>query len=341
AVVDGAVVRIGVLRIDLLDPEPALHLLEVRAEHLRRERETLGAAPVLENVIGSAVARRPVHDGTAADSAPLQHLDGEVGRRPVAAVLVEARVRRRLLHVEVRLGVAAAFLEHHHLRAGARETGRHHRAARTAPDDADVGFQHHVLVAVRPDHWRAPSTDFTSSYGGPGYPTLAYVSGAEKNSAQQSRFIAWYPVRCSASRDVCQRRRCASCCSGDIAVKGRGGPPCSALKSALSKSASSRFRSLRSFSGSGARNASARAATAIWAGVGPPDGFSSASTRSATAAQIEYSAGVKNRRGRCAGSSRSLVLRSASGTEPAMASRVAPTTLFFNRRRRDSGTCAV
>ena len=173
AVVDGAVVRIGVLRIDLLDPEPALHLLEVRAKHLRSEREPLAAAPVLENVIGRAVARRPVHDGTAANRAPLQHLDGEVGRRPVAAVLVEARVCRRLLHVEVRLGVVAAFLEDHHLRAGARETGRDHRAARTAPDDADVGLQHHVLVAVRPDHWRAPGTDFTSSYGGPGYPTLA------------------------------------------------------------------------------------------------------------------------------------------------------------------------
>src|SRR5207248_11121102 len=71
AVVDGAVVGIGVLGIDLLNPESALYFLEVRAEHLRGQRQPLGAAPVLEDAIWSAVAGGPVHDGAAADRAPL------------------------------------------------------------------------------------------------------------------------------------------------------------------------------------------------------------------------------------------------------------------------------
>ena len=163
AVVDGAVVRIGVLVVDLADPEPLLHFLEVRPQHLGGQRQPFGAAPVVEDGVRRAVARGPVHDRPAAYRAPLQHLHREVRGRPVSAVLVEARKRRRLLHVELVLGVVAAFLEDHHAGPRSREPRSHHRAPRTAADDADVGPDHDVPVAFGVDHRRDPSTDFTSS----------------------------------------------------------------------------------------------------------------------------------------------------------------------------------
>src|SRR5712691_4716348 len=157
--------------------------------------------------------------------------------------------------------------------------------------------------------------------------------------AQESRFIAWNPVRRMARRDVCQERRCSSCCAGSIFVKGRGGPPMRKLNKALSKSARSCFRSLRSFSGRGERKASALPATSTCPGAGEGaigSGPSRARTRSATAAQMEYSAGVKKSSLRPGGGSRSFVLRNASGTAPAAASNTAPPTVFLSRPLRDS-----
>src|SRR5438094_2904986 len=148
-------------------------------------------------------------------------------------------------------------------------------------------------------------------------------------------------------REVAQAVRWASCSAGLIRVNGRGGPPVAKLNSALSNRASSCFRSFALAGSSGARNASALPATSTSEGGGAAGrvfrtpaswgGTSAApraSTRSATAAKTEYSAGVKNRSGLRAG--RSLVLRNASGTAPAAASSAAPATVFFNRPRRVS-----
>src|SRR5712692_7366233 len=130
-------------------------------------------------------------------------------------------------------------------------------------------------------------------------------------------------------REVAQRSRCASCSAGSIRVNGRGGPPVSTLKSALSNTASSCLRSFALAASSGARNASALPATSSAAGAGAPGRARStpasscgtsaaprARTRSATAANTEYSAGVKNRSGWRG--TRSCVLRSASGTARAL-----------------------
>jgi hypothetical protein len=165
--------------------------------------------------------------------------------------------------------------------------------------------------------------------------------------AAVSRFSAWNPVRRTAIRDVAHRSRCASCSCGLICVNGRGGPPVARLKSALSKSKRSCFSSFALAASIGARNASALPATSRSAALGgagrrcaiatSSGGMSAeprASTRSATAAKMEYSSSVKN----CSGAraSRSRVLRSASGTAPAAASRTAPPIVFLRNPRRVS-----
>src|SRR5436305_1187246 len=119
----------------------------------RTVRPVCSCVPGWSTSATTACARLPVHSMRRARQsawtvAPLQDRDGEVGCRPVAAVLVEARIGGRLLHVELGLGVVAAFLEDDDGRARGSQPGGHHRSAGAAPDDADVGAQDEVLLEV-------------------------------------------------------------------------------------------------------------------------------------------------------------------------------------------------
>ena len=174
AVVEGAVVRIDVVEIDFADAEPLLHLLEVRPQRRRRQLRSFLFAPEREHVVGSAEARRPVHHRPAADGTALQDRDGEIGGRAIAAVLIQPRIRGRLLHVELGLGVVAAFLEDDDLRARFRQTRSHDRSTGPASHHAEVGREDEIpadlVAADNPAHGRLRDafTVRTSSYGGPG-----------------------------------------------------------------------------------------------------------------------------------------------------------------------------
>ena len=173
-VVERPVVGVDLLEIDFLDPEPPLDLLEVGSQSLWRQHGALLVAPEGEHVVGSAEARGPVHHRAAADRASLQDRDGQIGGRPVPAVLVQPRIGGRLLHVELVLAVVAALLEHHHARPRLREARGDDRAAGPAPDDADVGREEQVLAHLVAAHDAAhgrPLAAFTvrtNSSGGPG-----------------------------------------------------------------------------------------------------------------------------------------------------------------------------
>ena len=121
----------------------------MRAQRLGRNARAVLVAPAGDDVIGSAEAGGPVDHRAAADRAPLQDGDGEVGGRPVPAILVEARIGRRFLHVEFGPGVVTALLEHHDARAGGGEAGGDDGASGAAPDDADIGFQDEIALDVR------------------------------------------------------------------------------------------------------------------------------------------------------------------------------------------------
>ena len=149
AVVQEAIVRVRVLEVHLGDSETLLYLLEMRSQRFRRNASAVLLAPAGDDVLRRTEAGGPVDHGAAADGAPLQDRHGEIGRRPVPAVLVQARVGRRFLHVELGLGVVATLLEHDHARARRGEPRRHDGAARPAADDADVGFQDQVSLDVR------------------------------------------------------------------------------------------------------------------------------------------------------------------------------------------------
>ena len=84
-----------------------------------------------------------------ADGTALEDGDGEIGGRPVSAILVEARIGRRLLHVELGLGVVAAFLEDDDARTGGSQARGNDGASRSASDHAHVGPQEEVLLDVR------------------------------------------------------------------------------------------------------------------------------------------------------------------------------------------------
>ena len=151
----------------------------MRPQRLRGELGSFLLAPEREHVVGSAEAGGPVHHRPAADRAALQDGDGEIRGRAVSAVLVQPRVGSRFLHVELGLGVVAAFLEDDDLRAGVRETRCHDRAAGAAAHHAKIGREHQIaadlIAADDAAHGRLREafTVRTSSYGGPGYPTEA------------------------------------------------------------------------------------------------------------------------------------------------------------------------
>ena len=174
AVVQGAVVGVDVVEVDLLDAESLLHFLEVQPQGFRGDRRAVLLTPGIDHVVRCAEARRPVDHRSAAHGAALQDGDRQIRRRAVSPVLVQVRVRRRFLHVEVGLGVVAAFFEDDHLGAGVRQARRDDRAAGAAPHDAQVGSEHHVLpdLVATDDaahrRLRGALTVRTSSYGGPG-----------------------------------------------------------------------------------------------------------------------------------------------------------------------------
>ena len=87
---------------------------------------------------GRAERRRPVDGGAAADVAALQDHDREILGRAVAVLLVERRIRPRLLHVEVGARVVAALLDDGDLGARRRQHRGGGAAARAAADDREV-----------------------------------------------------------------------------------------------------------------------------------------------------------------------------------------------------------
>ena len=181
-----AVVRVHVVRVARADIQAGLDGGEVRRQRrLVDVADAVAFGPQAQRRGRRAERRRPVDRRAAAHVAALQDRDGEIVGGAVAVLLVERRVRPRLLHVEVVARVVAALLEDGDL--GARR-GQHRgrdAAAGAAADDREVDLVggHRAELGARNDAPGRPGGaahegTFGTS-GGPGYPTRANTSGDE------------------------------------------------------------------------------------------------------------------------------------------------------------------
>jgi hypothetical protein len=151
------------------DVQALLHRLEVGGERgLVEALDPVLALPVIQDGGGRAEAGGPVDRGRPADAAALEHGEGQVGRRPRAALLVQRGHRVGLMQREVAPRDPAPLLDHHDVEARLRQPGREHSAAGARAHDAHVAAPLDVGcdVGVGEDLPAHPPTPLKS--GGPG-----------------------------------------------------------------------------------------------------------------------------------------------------------------------------
>jgi hypothetical protein len=105
--------------------------------------------PVLQCGGWRAEARRPIHQGRAADGAALQNGDGAVLAGPSDRLLVERGVGGGFLHVEVLAAAQRAFFDQQHLVTGRAEELGAGGTTGPAANDGDVGVERDVLLELR------------------------------------------------------------------------------------------------------------------------------------------------------------------------------------------------